>query len=270
MPVSWNCVLAWTAATNPNQLRVRVHCRWRVTRRVSWLVTTGHTQVWDSGSGIVPFSKLPRKWVQHERSAPVGTLHHRLVSNAQKNLRASGPNVLPRIALSFSVYVLLCVCTCSSRFVFFAARVSVFICISGCILKRKSGPPRESLRRHPNYSIHTRTQKVTSKPRMTKEGPSPRKETLWTSLSLSRVGPARPCAQVGKGHPSVRKVDPMLLQLAGRVKPSTPCCPCTLQKSFRHDKPETSSLLYYNPMNATWVFKAACKYLCDGLVEKLL
>ena len=83
---------------------------------------------------------------------------------------------------------------------------------------------------------------------MTKEGPSPRKETLWTSLSLSRVGPARPCAQVGKGHPSVRKVDPMLLQLAGRVKPSTPCCPCTLQKSFRHDKPETSSRQYYNPM----------------------
>ena len=90
---------------------------------------------------FLPFSKLPRKWVQHERSAPVGTLHHRLVSNAQTNLRASGPNVLPRLAvsgvfgyhvflilgLSFSVYFLLCVCTCSSRFVFFAARVSVSV-----------------------------------------------------------------------------------------------------------------------------------------------
>ena len=145
------------------------------------------------------------------------------------------------------LFVPFCIFCCARHcicfwFLFVCARASVFIYISGCILKRKSGPPRESLRRHFDCSVQTCTQKVTSKPRLTNEGPSPRKETQWTSLSLSRVGPARPCAQVGKGHPSVRKVDPMLLQLASKVKPSTPCCPCTLQKGFRHDKPETSSL----------------------------
>ena len=257
--MSWNCVLAWTAAANPNRLRVRVHCRWRVTpSHVLGLSSLGTRKFGIRAvESFLPFSKLPRKWVQHERSAPVGTPHHRLVSNAQTNLRASGPNVLPRITfsgvfgfrvflnlgLSFSLYFLLCVlylfvpfcifccarlCICD-WFFFVCARASVLKCISGCILKRKSGPPRESLRRHPDCSVQTCTQKVTSKPRLTKEGPSPRKETQWTSLSLLRVGPARPCAQVGKGHPSVRKVD-------------TPCCPCTLQKGFRHDKPVTSSL----------------------------
>ena len=141
--MSWNCVLAWTAAANPNRLRVRVHCRWRVTpSRVLGLSSLGTRKFGIRAvESFLPFSKLPRKWVQHERSAPVGTPHHRLVSNAQTNLRASGPNVLPRLAfsgvfgfrvflnlgLSFSLYFLLCVCTCSSRLAFLVARVSASV-----------------------------------------------------------------------------------------------------------------------------------------------
>ena len=104
----------------------------------------------------------------------------------KKNLRASGPNVLPRIAfsnvfgfrvflnlgLSFSLYFLLFVFVRLVLYFFVArvsvsvfgicmivcARASVFICISGCILKWESGPPREKRRRHPDCSIQTSTQ----------------------------------------------------------------------------------------------------------------
>ena len=42
--------------------------------------------------------------------------------------------------------------------------------------------------------------KVTNQPRLTQEGPSPRKETQWTFLSLSGVGLAKSCAHVGSAQ----------------------------------------------------------------------
>ena len=55
------------------QLRVRVHCLWRVA--FLSLVVTERTQI-----SVDLFFGTPRKWVKCEHSAPFGTLKHRLVS----------------------------------------------------------------------------------------------------------------------------------------------------------------------------------------------
>ena len=147
MPVAWN------------QLRVCVHCRWRVMPSLSFCLWPPHTQFRVAGVGIFRLSGTPRKWSRarnrHHLERPnivlfrVPTLLHlhtqaRVLKN---NPRALGPNVSPQFVFSGvlefrafrfvkqSLYLLLyrwhvsyCFCfVCLVVFVLLCARVSDFL-----------------------------------------------------------------------------------------------------------------------------------------------
>ena len=172
------------------------------------------------------FSRLPRKCFECEHSAPFGTPEHRRVSfsrqivfaqtspRAKNNLRVFGPNlhglyfrairmsrvrgILCVCELHLLLYFLsvfrpvlyFCSCVCSCC-MFVRKHLCISVCISGCNLGWGSGPPREPPETPPRLFSPDLHAQETSKPRLAKEGPSPRKEPSglsWPGQALRASG----------------------------------------------------------------------------------
>ena len=131
----------------PEQLRVRIQCRWRVTPSLSCCLWSAHT-ILRAGTGICLFSCTPRKGsrssIRHhlERTKVVLSRNSDLFctnSSARKkknNLRVFGPNSPPRFVFSgvlgFRTFVsnmcLFVPFLFFVVFVFLSARVSELAC----------------------------------------------------------------------------------------------------------------------------------------------